>query len=67
MWKRHSKTIVGLISGTVICGLAFLLWPGGGNAFDLVTIVGGVLLSFGIQGVIDHHFCEVAKPEDPPP
>lgn len=65
LWRDHSKTVVGLCAGASICVTARLVWPDGGPDFDLVTIIGGVLLSFGIQGVIDMHFCEVAKPEDP--
>lgn len=65
LWRDHSRTIVGLSAGSLTCAAALLRWPDGGPYFDLVTIVGGVLLSFGIQGVIDLHFCEVAKPEDP--
>ncbi len=65
LWQRHSKTVVGLTIGGVTVVAARFIWPKGGPDFDLVTIVGGVLLSFGLQGIVDRYFCEVSKPEDP--
>lgn len=65
LWRDHSRTIVGLALGSIICGAAALLWPEGGNAFDLTTTIGGVLFAIGCQGILDACFCEVAKAEEP--
>ena len=64
LWCNHSKTIVSLVAGSLITLAGRLYWPDGGVDFDLVTLVGGILLAFGIQGLIDCHFREISKPED---
>ena len=64
LWCNHSKTIVSLAAGTLITGAARFSWPDGGVNFDLATLIGGILLAFGMQGLIDCHFREISKPED---
>lgn len=64
LWRDHSRTIVGLTVGGGVCGFARLYWPDGGPDFDIVTLVGGILLAFGVQGVIDAFTRETNKPED---
>lgn len=64
LWRNHSRTIVGLIVGSSIVTAANFLWPDGGNWFDIITLVGGVVLAFGIQGILDACTRETIKPED---
>lgn len=66
-WRNHSKTIVSLTLGSAIGIFARFYWHEGGPDFDLATLVAGILIAFGLQGVIDHYFCEINKPEAPPP
>jgi len=65
LWRDHSRTIVGLVLGAEIVAIALVLFPNGGPAWDIVSGVGIVLFSIGIQGVLDALFCETAKAEEP--
>lgn len=40
------------------------LWPEGGNAWDTGSGIGTVMLAFGVEGIVNNWFREVAKPED---
>lgn len=65
IWRHHSRTIVGLTIGSTMVLGARLTWPEGGADFDLVTLIGGILLGLGVQGILDHYLCEVADPKEP--
>jgi hypothetical protein len=64
IWRDHSRTILGLTLGSALVLAGRVMWPEGGVDFDIVTLIGGVLLALGLQGIIDNFFREVAKPED---
>ncbi len=64
LWRDHSRTIVGLALGGCICIAARLYWPDGGPDFDIITLLGGILLAFGIQGIVDAFTRETNRPED---
>jgi hypothetical protein len=66
LWRNHSRTIVGLLAGPAIFGIALWHWPQGGPLFDGVSMVSAVLLGLGIQGLMDRWLCETARPEEPP-
>lgn len=63
-WRNHSLTIVGLAVGGVAVVASRYIWPDGGVDFDLLTLIGGIILSFGIQGIMRALFREIRKDED---
>lgn len=64
LWRFHSRTIVCLALGTAVTGFAWSMWPDGGNAWDVGSGIGTVLLAFGAEGIVNNLFRETARPED---
>lgn len=64
LWRDHSRSIASPLLGAVIVAISWRTWPDGGNYWDVGSGVGTVLLAFGVEGVINNWFREVAKPED---
>lgn len=61
MWRDHSRTILGLTLGSLLVLAGRFAWPEGGTDFDIVTLIGGVLLALGLQGIIDNFFSRSRK------
>ena len=64
LWRDHSKTVVGLVTGIVLIAWSRWHWPDGGADFDLATIVGALQLGDGLQGIKDWLWTEVNKAEE---
>jgi hypothetical protein len=65
-WHDHSRSIISPLLGVVIVAVSWRAWPDGGNYWDVGSGIGTVLVAFGIEGVVNNWFREVAKPEDEP-
>jgi len=61
-WDNHSKTVMGLITGPVICYASWFVEND--RVWDLGTAIGGALIAIGLNGLWDIFFREVAKPEE---